>query len=196
MLALLRNNFDKKYIKITEDFKQDLNWFNTFLSVYNGVSFFHHNPSKIVHLDACPYGLGGIFDSQVFALPLAQEYRHVNIAYLEMLNTLVVLKVWHSQWAGLKVLIKCDNQAVVSVLNSGRSRDQVLAEYARNIFLRTSTFNIDLKVVHVPGKLNDVADLLSRLFITRDNSQKLQKQVNPVVWVPVSSNLLYTDKTI
>ena len=196
MLALLRNNFDKKYIKITEDFKQDLNWFNTFLSVYNGVSFFHHNTSKIVHLDACPYGLGAIFNSQVYALPLAQEYRHVNIASLELLNILVALKVWHSQWAGLKVLIKCDNQAVVSVLNSGRSRDQVLAVYARNIFLWTSTFNIDLKVVHVPGKLNDVADLLSKWFITRDNSQKLQKLANPVVWVPVSSNLLYTDKTI
>ena len=40
MLALLRENFDAKQIYITKDFKQDLNWFNTFLSVYNGVSFF------------------------------------------------------------------------------------------------------------------------------------------------------------
>ena len=40
MLALLRENFDKKYINVTEEFKQDLNWFNTFLAVYYGVSFF------------------------------------------------------------------------------------------------------------------------------------------------------------
>ena len=33
MLALLRENFDTKLIHITKDFKQDLNWFNTFLSV-------------------------------------------------------------------------------------------------------------------------------------------------------------------
>ena len=132
------------------------------MPVYHGVSFFHHTPSKIVHLDACPHGLGAIFDSQVYALPLTEEYHYLNIAYLEMLNILVALKVWHSQWAGLKVQIKCDNQAVVSVLNLGRPRDPVLAEYTRNIFLWTSTFNIDLKVVHVPGKLNDVADLLSR----------------------------------
>ena len=58
MLSLLRENFDKKSIFITEDFKKDLNWFNTFLSVYNGVSFFQHIPSKVVHLDACPHGLG------------------------------------------------------------------------------------------------------------------------------------------
>ena len=70
---LLRVNFDtkKQNIYITKDFKQDLKWFNTFLSVYNGVSFFHHIPSKIVHLDACPYGLGAIFlfTSVCFAAP-------------------------------------------------------------------------------------------------------------------------------
>ena len=58
ILALLRENFDKKSIIVTADFKRDLNWFNTFWSVYNGVSFFQHVTSKVVHLDACPQGLG------------------------------------------------------------------------------------------------------------------------------------------
>ena len=161
--------------------------------MYNGVSFFQHIPSKVVHLDACPHGLGAIF---VYALPLQVTYQQLNIAYLEMLNILVALKVWHCQWAGLKVQVKCDHQAVVSVLNSGRSHDPVMAEYARNIFTWVSTFNIYLKVVHVPGKLNEVADLLSRWFITTNNFHKLQQLVNPVVWIPVSNALLYTDKTI
>ena len=113
-----------------------------------------------------------------------------------MLNILVALTIWHRQWAGLKVQVKCDNQAVVSVINSGRSRDPVMVEYAKNIFMWVSTFNISLKVVHVPGKLNEAADLLSRWFSTRNNFQKLQQLVNPVVWIPVSNALLYTDKTI
>ena len=54
-----------------------------------------------MHLDACPHCLVAIFDSVT--------YQHLNIAYLEMLNSLVVLKVWHRQWAGLKVQVKCDN---------------------------------------------------------------------------------------
>ena len=99
------------------------------MSVYNGVSFFQHIPSKVVHLDACPQGLGAIFDNQVYALPLPVTYQELNIAYLEMLNILVALKVWHGQWAGLKVQVKCDNQAVISVLNSRRSRDPVMAEF-------------------------------------------------------------------
>ena len=96
-------------------------------------------------------------------------YQHLNIAYLEMLNILVALNVWHKEWAGLKVQVQCDNQAVVSVLSNGRSHAPVLAEYARNIFLWISALNIDLKVVHVSGKLNKLAGLLSKWFITNNN---------------------------
>ena len=40
MLTLLFENTGKKNIKITKEFKQDLNWFRKFVVVYNGVSFF------------------------------------------------------------------------------------------------------------------------------------------------------------
>ena len=106
--------------------------------------------------------MGAIYDHQVYALPLSTRWQTQNIAYLEMVNILVALKVWHAQWAGLRVLIKCDNQAVVAILNNGKTRDPILAKYARNIFLWVSACNIDIKVVHVAGKLNPVADLLSR----------------------------------
>ena len=126
MLTLLRENAQAKQIKITEEFRSDLRWFNNFLSVYNGVFFFNYVPSKSVYLDACPSELGAIFDSQVYALPLPHSWQDVNIAYTEMISILVALKVWHIQWAGLKVRIQCDNQAVVSVLNTGKTRDRVI----------------------------------------------------------------------
>ena len=63
-----------KIITITEEFKRDIRWFNNFLPVYNGVTFFKHIPSKLIHLDACPTGLGAIFDHQVYALDLPSEW--------------------------------------------------------------------------------------------------------------------------
>ena len=124
MLHLLRQNTSTKHIVLTEEFNQDLRWFNRFLPVFNGVSFFNYTPSKVIHLDA---GLGAIYDQQVYALPLSSVWQAQNIAYLEMINILVALKVWHAQWAGTRVLIKCDNQAVVAVLNNGKTRDLTLA---------------------------------------------------------------------
>ena len=59
-----------------------------------------------------------------------------------------------------------------------------------------SAFNVDLKVVHVAGKMNPVADLLSRWTITPYNFQKLQDLVGPVTWIPVDDTLLYTSESI
>ena len=196
MLTLLRENAAEKRIRVTEEFKSDLKWFNSFLSVYNGVSFFNYAPSQSVHLDACPSGLGAIFGTQVYALPLPQSWQDVNIAYTEMINILVALKVWHLQWAGLRVRILCDNEAVVSVLNTGRTRDRVMAMYARNVFLWLSAFNIDIQVVHIPGKMNPVADLLSRWHKTVNNVPKLQALIHPVTWIHTTEELLYCNKNI
>ena len=163
MLNLLRSNYaNAKRIVIDNDFQRDLNWFNTFLPVFNGVSFFQYISSKTVQLDACPSGLGAIYDLQVYAMALPASSLDRNIALIEMINILVALIIWHSSWAGRKVLIKCDNQSVVSVLNNGMARYQTLAKYARNIFMRASACNINLTVVHVVGKQNPVADLLVR----------------------------------
>ena len=59
-----------------------------------------------------------------------------------------------------------------------------------------SACNIDLQVVHVAGKSNTVAILLSRWFITYNNFQKLQKLVHLVTWVTINEQLLYTDESI
>ena len=75
---------------------------------------------------------------------------------------MVALKVWGDIWQDQVIDIKCDNKAVVEVLRSGRARDPILATCARNIWLLTSIFNIQLMVNHIPGVKNEMADLLSR----------------------------------
>ena len=56
-----------------------------------GYHFLTNPPSKSVHLDACPSGLGAIFDHQVYTLPLPSNWRNLNIAYTELINILVAL---------------------------------------------------------------------------------------------------------
>ena len=99
-------------------------------------------------------------ENQLYALPLPEIWQDVNIAYIEMTNIWVTLKVWHVQWAGLKVSIKCET--VVSALFTGKISDKVMAKYTRNVFPWLSAFNTDIQVVYIPGKMNPVADLLSR----------------------------------
>ena len=81
------------------------------------------------------------------------------------------------QWAGGRICFECDNEAVVSVVRTGKTRDKVLAAYVRNICILASIFDINLVIVHLPGVSNTVADLLSRWDNTPDNCKKFHEYI-------------------
>ena len=71
---------------------------------------------------------GGRYNNLVYHLPVVKHYGNLSIVHLEMINILVAR-------LGTKklVLVKYDNEAVVQILTSGRTRHPFLASYARNI---------------------------------------------------------------
>ena len=76
-------------------FHQDLNWFLTFLSQYNGVTYFDNKKVDFdVHLDASLTAFGAKFGPLVYALPLGDHFPDLHITQLEMLNIIVAMKVW------------------------------------------------------------------------------------------------------
>ena len=81
-----------------------------------------------------------------------------------MVNVYVALKVWKSKLRGQTVIINCDNFAVVSTLNTGKALDIFLLTVARNVWMLTAIYDIELQVFHIPGKINVNADILSRWF--------------------------------
>ena len=50
-------------------------------------------------------------------------------------------------------------------------------------------FNIHLIMVHIPGKCNAIADLLSRWLIVANPQDKLQKILSEFIWVNMHINL-------
>ena len=77
----------------------------------------------------------------------------------------------------------CDNQSVVEVLNTGKTRDLFLATCARNVWLITAIFNIEIIVIHVPGKYNPIAVLLSRQVTTIKPENKLGQYLPNFIWI-------------
>ena len=166
MLDLLRASDKQEAINLTVPFKQDLNWFRTFLPTFNGTTFFCHKKFGLqVHLDACLNGLGAICGNEVYSIPLTPGFGNFDIVHLEMINILVAIRAWATRWATQTILIHCDNQAVVAIMSSSRTRDLTLAAIHRNILMECARFDIELQTIHIPGKSNVVADALSRLSI-------------------------------
>ena len=50
-----------------------------------------------------------------------------SIHHLEAIAILIACRLWGSSWKGLRIVVKCDNEAVVSSLNSGHVQDPYLA---------------------------------------------------------------------
>ena len=120
MLDLLRNHYDQDRIKITQKFKHDMRWFSKCLEAYNGISIYDHSPiNHTVELDACLVGLGRRWDNFAYFLAIPQNYQNMTIVHLEMVNIVLTLKVFGPMWKGRKIVIKCDNDAVVKVLSHG-----------------------------------------------------------------------------
>ena len=110
-----------------------------------------------------------------------------------MVNILPALRLFAQLWSTKKILIHCDNQAVVTALKSGKTCDAFLAASARNILYLTAVRDIDIQYSHIQGASNQFADTLSRWQGSVEQVQFLYSQICDPVWLPVSVNLLDLD---
>ena len=165
MLALFRANFKAKKIILTSDFHKDLKWFLAFLPQSNGITYIREPKilnSHYLHIDASLTGLAGIWNDEVYATPIFDLFGFdLKIVHLEMLNLVIAHRVWAKKWTHSVVKFYCDNQAVVQVVQTSQTKDQMLALCLRNIWLLTGSYDIDLDIDHIQGSHNKHADLLS-----------------------------------
>ena len=197
MLTTLRSVSNPTRVDLDQDFQRDLRWFHSFLPKYNGVSMYSHTKSKsILELDACLTGLGGRWGNMVYHLPIERDFANLDIVHLEMVNIVMALRLFARLWAGTRILVKCDNEAVVKVLKAGKARDPFLATCARNVWYLSALADIDLQYEHILGRNNTVADLLSRWQLIPNNMVQLHQFIPNPVWLPVSINMLEVDYNI
>ena len=167
MLALLRNSGSSHSIHLTSTFQHDVAWFNVFLDRFNGKTMIHNQGSPHIHafMDASLSGVGAIWEDNVYAATYPPGFTHMlSIVHLELINIWVMLNIWGKYWKNKLVKIWCDNEAVVHILTSGKTRDEVLALYARSIWLFIASYDIQTQYSHVQGVNNVYADRLSRWF--------------------------------
>ena len=128
-------------------------------------------------------GSGARWGSKVYNMQVPLGYENMYIAHLEMLNILVAMHVQGPQWYSKAIQIACDNQAVVMVLNSGKTCDLTLAAIAQNIVMEAAQFDIFLKTVHIMGVVNEIADSQSRWAIPDLFRRKFSRLLPKHMWL-------------
>ena len=165
MLETLRAAPDHSYQRLGQAFKADVHWILQYLPLYNGVQMIPYNPTlpTPIVVDSCLTGGGWHFGDHMIKRRLHLAYPDfvLNSSELTILNALIAIKVWSSLLCNHAVLLLCDNSAALSILQTGRDRASFMLSCARELWSYTAAYNFEIRVQHISGVQNTLADQIS-----------------------------------
>jgi hypothetical protein len=159
-----------RWIRLSASSRSDLRWWLQFMQGWNGISMMPRASLPVLALEtdaSGSWGCGARWESQWFQWKWEGPTTEWLISPKELLPILFAVAVWGPHWGGRLVECRCDNMAVVAVVNAGRSRDRALMHLLRCLFFLAAHFQVQIRATHIPGVSNVAADALSRNDLPR-----------------------------
>ena len=190
MIALTRNVLKSHHhIRLNVGFFHDLQMWKKFISHWNGANFFlsstwHDSNTLDLHTDASgALGYGGIYGNKWFQGKWKShqllDQPGVSIAWQELYAIVVACEIWGNLLHDQRIRFNCDNESVVSIINTKRSKIPRMMDLLRHLTLLTLQHNIYICAVHIPGKHNDIADAISRFQYQRFRQLAPEADISP-----------------
>ncbi|XP_069816798.1 uncharacterized protein [Dendropsophus ebraccatus] len=158
-------------IRLTRQLKLDLEVWKAFLANYNGRTYMRclECSSDEIELftDASgSCGFGAVFQKSWCSAPWPVHWSTAglckNLTLLELFPIIVAIEIWGSKFSNRHICFWTDNLGVVYCVNNLSSSSPPVLALLRHLVLRCLDLNILFRARHVPGKMNSVADSLSR----------------------------------
>ena len=111
-----------------------------------------------------------------------------SIEYLELFALCVGIFTWQHQLKNCRIVVHCDNQAVVSMVNKTTSSCKNCMVLLRLLILNGLIFNRRVLAIYIRSKNNILADSLSRNHLgifwkqAPQNTKKTPKKIPPILW--------------
>ena len=153
------------HIRLNTSFRSDIAWWQAFATQWNGCSLLSTISSPSVELtsDASGFwGCGAWWGSKWFQVQWDDCTKEFSIAIKELIPIIIATVIWGSDWTGCKVIARCDNESVVTVLNSRHSKEPHVMSMLRTLFFIEARSQFSISSHHIAGISNNLADYLSR----------------------------------
>ena len=182
--------------RLSMQFRADLSWWKTFLVTFNGRSMMLDFRQPVYfQTDASFHGFGAVcsddwfagswsdcpapdFRSSLFHNQHCSHAGHTidpslrsNINYLELFPILIAVRRWGPRWLNKRICVDTDNTQTMAFINNGTCKNPIAMSWLREIFWISVRYNFHLRSRHLPGKLNQHADRLSRLQFPDDTNE-------------------------
>ena len=158
-----------RFVRLNREARADLEWWFQFGQEWNGTAMMWHvdraRPEVVLTSDASgSWGCSAWWESRWFQLQWQGlgETANYGITAKELLPIVVAVACWGKEWQGKAVVARCDNMAVVAIVNSGSSREAEEMHLRRCLAFLEAKWAIQLWAEHVRGVENEVTYWLSR----------------------------------
>lgn len=154
------------HIHLNREFFKDTNMSKVFLSDWNGPSFFLNSsrtptPDLELYTDAASsVGFGGFLKGHWFR---GSHLRLDKVSIFPLFSPVI----WQPLFTGKRLQFWCDNESVVSIINSGHSKSPRIMDLVRCSVLISIKHNFLVRARHVPGVSNGIAGAISRFQMQR-----------------------------
>lgn len=182
ILDTLRAMGDRNWTWVTQDFRKDIEWFQKYGASANGIHIFRlDRPSIVIECDSSTTGAGG--NSGQYCYSWKYNEAHVKrfslIHQLEAVNVVVAFRTLAHlhNIRSARVTIFTDNSASSYALQTGKTKDSVLASCSRELWLEAARSDHEIVIEHKPGSELVLADALSR----RHNEQAKAQLADSII---------------
>lgn len=170
----------KHKTRLTKAFHEDLQWWLSFLTVFNGTVYFHQHATQHVYVDACNTAAGAFYQSDWVYTCFEKDIpaaKNLHINFKEIIAVVKAVERWSHLWAGKSVVFHTDSTVAKGVINKGRSTNTYVNCLLRKMAWECAKTNCNISAVHVAGSVNIMADSISRL-----HEGKLDQLVDLLSW--------------
>ncbi|HEY9760293.1 MAG TPA: reverse transcriptase domain-containing protein [Oculatellaceae cyanobacterium] len=185
-------------IRLSKDFRADLEWWRQFLPRWNGVSVlleeeWARGPDMQLYTDASAlHGYGAYYCGHWFSMRWSEEekstaarVRSLSMPWCELYAVVRAAATWGDKWSGKRILFHCDNETVVQSVAAGWCRDAPMMHLIRTMHFIAAEHGFMFRIVHVAGTDNCVADALSRAQLDRFRLLRPEADRSPTIPLPL-----------
>ena len=133
------------HIRLNKEFRSDILWWKVFAAHWNGTSIIVSDSSECLEMtsDASgTWGCGAWHLTEWFQLPWNVDSCKLQIAVKELIPIIIGAVVWGPTWRGKNIRARCDNAAVVAIVNSRCSKEPLLMHMLGCLFFVEATISL------------------------------------------------------
>ena len=152
---------------LSRDIKKDFLWWQKFLESFSGVEIIIPPTVCLSVLgDAYPQG-GGSWNpakaeyfSMIFPEYMCSAETAIHIK--EFIVVILSIRLWGPDWAGQRIMIFCDNEAVCETCTQQKPKDIKMQQLLREFLFWVCKYNFAPVLQKIKSEDNNIADFISR----------------------------------